>query len=114
MVHGPSCTTWPPPWLTFSSSRTPATLAALPATPVPESPPDVSPWYLPPELYEHWAERLIETELGLPAGTLRFFDPPKRCTCDFCKATGKELAPEPGEDLFSVVMRINRRRRGAG
>lgn len=58
LVHEPPCTTWPPPWLTPSTlppSTPPARVAGEPTPP--EPPADVSPWDLPPDLYERWEER---------------------------------------------------------
>jgi hypothetical protein len=53
LVHEPSCTKWPPAWLSPALTVRPA---AKPALPEPAA--DVSPWDLPPDLYERWEERV--------------------------------------------------------
>jgi hypothetical protein len=55
--------------------------------------------------------RVIELDLGLPEGSLQLYPPPRGCRgCDWCRATGKEPQPDPGEDLFSVHRRIAKQR----
>jgi hypothetical protein len=60
LVLEPPCTTWPPPWLLSpAATPTPSTLPRVAAEPkVSDQPPDVSPWDLPPDLYERWEERV--------------------------------------------------------
>src|SRR5262245_34354088 len=73
-VHGPTCTTWPPPWLNATALPAPAPAPPTPpqasenlAEPnmcdavhpeFPKPPDDVSPWDLTPDLYELWEERV--------------------------------------------------------
>ena len=62
LEHVPTCSTWPPPWLAALTlptlaPATPPRLAAEAERLEPPSP-DVSPWDLPPDVYERWEERV--------------------------------------------------------
>jgi len=63
LEHVPACSNWPPPWLTPGPANENSAGARLP-----EPPADVSPWDLPPDLYERWEERvcIMHYDGGLP------------------------------------------------
>jgi hypothetical protein len=69
LVHGPSCTTWPPPWLAASTCAVAASSAPPCVFAKPELiGPDVSPWDFPPDVYATWEERvcIVHYDRGLP------------------------------------------------
>lgn len=96
--HVPTCSTWPPPWLTeehqpagkraASSTLPPSTPPARPvAAPEAKQTPATDP---PAGDWQEWVCRAIEAEQGLSAGGIRLHPLSDVCPgCEFCQAKGK-------------------------
>lgn len=109
LEHVPTCSTWPPRWLTSSTATgppaTPTLGAAAPKQPDmrDDEPAECKAKVLP--ALSDIAEtddmaRVIEADLGLPAGSLMLFTPARRCPgCTYCRPASSATRDAEGDNV---------------